>query len=164
MKKWMFLSAIVSALVLPSISFGMDGSSGCGPGWFILKENSLVSSSLRATTNGILWPSSTIGMTAGTSNCTQHKIVVKEKESLHFATMNYYELKAEAARGEGNYLSAFSDTIGCPKASRADFSTKVRANYNNVFSDGERRPDQMLIEVYKVILQDPALVRACSLS
>ena len=79
--------------------FAADGSSGCGPGWYLFKENSLVSSAFRATTNGILFPSVTFGMTFGTSNCTQHKLVLKEKESLHFVTENYFEVQADMARG-----------------------------------------------------------------
>ncbi|MBX2988756.1 MAG: DUF3015 family protein [Bdellovibrionaceae bacterium] len=159
------LIGMISSVLFLSTGTAMaaDGSSGCGPGWYLLKENSLVSSSLRATTNGVLMPVVTVGMTVGTSNCTQHKIVMTEKESLHFATMNYYELMGEAARGEGVYLSAFSDTIGCPKAARAEFGRKIQGQYRQVFSDGQRRPEQMLESVYKVILQDSSLVRACSL-
>jgi hypothetical protein len=163
MKKLILFGVLAAFLTLPSIGQATDGSSGCGPGWYILKDDSLVSSALRVITNDFLFPVSTLGMTSGTSNCTQHKIVLKEKESLHFATMNYHELKAESARGEGIYLSAFSDTIGCGKAHRADFSRKVQSNFGKVFSNGKQEPAQMLEEVYKVILQDPTLIQSCSL-
>src|SRR4051794_31289808 len=92
-------------------AFAMDGSSGCGPGWYLLKDTSIVSSALRATTNGILFPVYTFGMTFGTSNCTQHKLVLKEKESLYFATHNHFELKGNIAKGDGEYLSAFATTM-----------------------------------------------------
>ena len=163
MKKFILFGVLATFLCLPSIGQAMDGSSGCGPGWYVLKDDSLVSSVLRALTNDILFPVSTIGMTFGTSNCTQHKIVLKEQESLHFATMNYHEIKAESARGGGVYLSAFSDTIGCGKAHRADFSRKVQSHFDQVFPGGNQQPAQMLEEVYKVILLDPTLVQSCSL-
>ena len=38
-----------------------DGSSGCGPGWYVTKKNSLLSSAIRATTNAILIPTVTLG-------------------------------------------------------------------------------------------------------
>ena len=95
------LILFILATVISGTAYGADGSSGCGPGWYILKDNSLVSSALRATTNGILVPVVTLGMTFGTSNCSKHKIVKKEKESLHFVTMNYFELKA------GQYRSVY---------------------------------------------------------
>ena len=44
--------------------------------------NSLLSSSLRATTNAILL-NGTFGMTFGTSNCSKHSIVKKEFQKIH---------------------------------------------------------------------------------
>ena len=32
------------------VSFAKDGSSGCGPGWYIAKDKSILSFALRATT------------------------------------------------------------------------------------------------------------------
>lgn len=147
-----------------SIAGAADGSSGCGPGWYVFKENSLVSSALRSTTNGFLAPVVTLGMTSGTSNCTQHKIVLKEKESLHFASMNYYELKRDAAKGEGEYLSAFATTIGCPAQAQARFNQKVRGSYGEVFRAGAKvDAESALLEVYKIILSDKELTAQCSL-
>lgn len=163
MKKWTIFVAMMVSLATPMAAMAMDGSSGCGPGWFILKDNSLVSSALRAITNGVLFPVSTIGMTVGTSNCTQHKIVMTEQQSLHFATQNFYELKGEAARGEGAYLQAFAQTIGCGKSARVLFGQRLQSHYGEVFKE-TRRPEQMLENVYKVILSDDSLTRQCSLS
>lgn len=146
-----------------SLTLAADGSSGCGPGWYILKDNSLVSSFLRNMTNVILFPTTTIGMTVGTSNCTKHKIVLHEQESLHFATQNYFEILAQASRGQGTTLAAFSDTIGCPVASRAYFAEKFQKNFVQVFSSSQVGPEKMLQEVYRFILTDETLTRACSL-
>jgi len=145
-------------------AWAADGSSGCGPGWYVFKNNSLVSSALRATTNGILMPVVTLGMTFGTSNCTQHKLVLKEKESLHFATMNHFQLKSEIAKGSGEYLSAFAATMGCPSGAQTRLNEHVKAQYSSVYPDARVQPDQVLVEVYKVILSDPELTRQCSLS
>lgn len=155
---YVLLVLFVSGPVLAS-----DGSSGCGPGWYILQENSLVSSALRATTNGILFPVVTIGMTFGTSNCTQHKIVLKEKESLYFATMNHYELKADLAKGNGEYLSAFASTMGCPASAQSRLNEKLRSNYSKVYPDSGVKPDGVLVEVYKTIFSDVELTNKCSL-
>lgn len=151
------------ALIFSSTAFAADGSSGCGPAWFVLKDNSLVSSALRATTNGILFPVVTIGMTIGTSNCTRHNLVETEKESLHFVTMNYFELKGEIAKGEGQFLSSFSSTMGCPSETQAELAKALKQNYKNVFPSSDIQPETALTEVYKVILADPHLVNQCSL-
>lgn len=161
MKKFIVLS-FLSLLSLPA--FSSDSSSGCGPGWYIFKDNSLVSSALRLTTNGILFPSVTLGMTLGTSNCTQHKIVRTEQESLKYATENYYELLADTSLGQGEFLSQFSDVIGCQQQTKAMFSSKMRENFGHIFKTHKPQPDQVLIEVYKIILTSPDLTRSCSLS
>ncbi len=157
------LTALFLVLNLSSIAQAADGSSGCGPGWYILKDNSLVSSFLRTMTNGFLFPTTTIGMTVGTSNCTKHKIVQTEQESLHFATQNYFEIMSEASRGQGTTLAAFSDTIGCPVTARARFAERFQKNFVQVFSKSEVGPSKMLQEVYRFILNDESLTRACSL-
>ncbi len=140
-----------------------DGSSGCGPGWYLFKENSLVSSALRATTNGILFPVVTIGMTFGTSNCTQHKLVLKEKESLYFATQNHFELKGDIAKGQGEYLAAFSSTVGCPPSAYTQLQKQLKAGFSNVYPSDDMNPAHVLTEVYKVILSDQDLMAKCSL-
>lgn len=151
------------ALLISGSVFAEDGSSGCGPGWYILKDNSLVSSSLRATTNAVLFPVTTIGMTMGTSKCTEHKIVLKEKESLYYTTNSYYELKGEAAKGNGPYLTAYAETIGCEPRAQERFNQAIKENYEKIFKAGQPNPESSLIEVYKTILNDRDLTNQCSL-
>ncbi|MFN8845688.1 MAG: DUF3015 family protein [Bdellovibrionales bacterium] len=158
-----FFALIV--MLLANTSYSADGSSGCGPGWYILTENSLVSSSLRSTTNGMLAPVATIGMTFGTSKCTKHKIVLKEKESLYFVEQNYYELKTQAAQGGGAYVTALAQTMGCATGAEVPLSQELQKSYNTVFpATPSPQPDSSLIEVYKIILQSPVLSQKCNSS
>lgn len=154
---------VMAMMGLSQTARAMDGSSGCGPGWYILKENSLVSSALRATTNGVLVPVVTLGMTVGTSNCTQHKIVLKEKESLHFATMNHFELKRDLAKGNGEYLEAFATTMGCPATAQTRLNNRLRSSFERIYPDAGLQPDRTLLETYKTIFSDRELTEKCSL-
>lgn len=163
MRKLLFLFTLAFATNAGTV-YAADGSSGCGPGWYIFKENSLLSSALRATTNGMLFPVVTIGMTFGTSNCTRHKLVLKEKESLYFATQNHFELKTDMAKGSGEYLNAFAATVGCPARALPRLSGKLRANFKRTYFPAEVNPEKTVIETFKVILSDPDLTRQCSLS
>lgn len=158
--KNIFIGIIV---LLSTNAFASDGSSGCGPGWYLFKKNSLVSSSLRATTNGVLYPVVTIGMTFGTSNCTRHSIVKKEKESLHFVTHNRYELQSEVAKGHGEYVSALAETIGCMPGAKSHFINKLQDNYEKIFSNNNSTPDAILLETYKIIFSDKTLFQQCAL-
>lgn len=158
------MKLILSLLILLCIVdvSAKDGSSGCGPGWYILKENSIVSSSLRATTNGIFFPTTTIGMTIGTSNCTRHKIVLHEKKSLHFVTHNFHELKSEISKGNGDYLLALNEVLGCNPKDVSFFSKKVKKSYKKIFNS--KKPEKVLYNIYNTILRDKKLVQSCSLS
>lgn len=148
--------------MISSISaFAADGSSGCGPGWFVFKDTSLISSALRATTNGILFPTTTIGMTLGTSNCSKHNIVLKEKEIIHYALNNFYEIQSEAAQGNGEYLNAFAQVVGCQN--NEAFNSKLKENFEKVFKYDHQQTEDMVIEVYKVILTDSILSQSCTL-
>ena len=153
-------------LIVTLVSFSTmakDKSSGCGPGWYIMKKNSILSSALRITTNAVLFPSVTLGMTFGTSNCSKHSIVKTEKKSLHFVVQNFYELKGDTAKGGGDFIAAYGKTIGCKSQDLDYFSKKLQNDYKHVFKKSIKSED-VLLETYKVILADPILVKSCSLS
>jgi len=154
---------ILSLLVLSvSVSaFAMDGSSGCGPGWYVAKDNSLLSSSIRATTNAILIPSVTLGMTFGTSNCSKHSIVKLEKERIKFATENYFEIATDSAKGQGEFLAAYGELMGCSVESIELFSKSMQGQFKTIFSKDNIEPEGLVKETYKVILQNSKLTQAC---
>lgn len=156
MKKLLLVMlAIVSTQVLAK-----DGSSGCGPGWYVAKKNSLLSSSLRGTTNGFLAPTVTFGMTFGTSNCAKHSIVKMEKETLKFITDNYYEVAFESSKGEGDFISSYQELLGC-QSSQTYFKTQIKNNFGKIYNGGENTPEQVLKETYNVILKDARLANNC---
>jgi hypothetical protein len=154
-----------------SASLAADGSSGCGPGWFVFKQNSLVSSSLRMTTNGILWPSVTVGMTLGTSNCAKHSIVQRSHRSLHFAAFNSDILAVEMAQAQGETLSAYAAAWGCSWTTQDRFNAVMQANYDHIFMDpavknalGRTDASALNDRVAGAIANDPVLVAACQAS
>ncbi len=154
------VSLLLIAFTLSFSVAAKDSSSGCGPGWFVFKKNSLVSSALRVTTNGILFPFVTLGMTFGTSNCSKHSIVLKEKESLKFATENYYELAADVAKGEGDFLTAFNETLGCHKDASKFLNQEMKSNYKKIFNE-KANPEQLMIQTYNLIFTKENLAKSC---
>lgn len=163
----------LSSIFLAEEVKAIDGSSGCGPGWYVLKDNSMLSSALRATTNGILFPSSTIGMTFGTSNCTKHSLVLKEKESLYFITQNFYDLQNQISQGKGEYLQAFADVVGC-RGSSENFnylSNALQREYHSIYNDDismnknskNLQNENVLKKIYFIIINDSKLTKYCSI-
>lgn len=157
-----WFSALVG-LMLCTSAWGADGSSGCGPAWYVFKENSLVSSSLRSITNSILWPSSTLGMTLGTSNCAKHKIVEQEKAGVHFATMAGQELLLEMAQGQGEHLTAFAHTLGCDAHAAAAVSEALQRNFEAVAPTSDVSPEALVGNALGVIHSDKRLSAQCSI-
>jgi hypothetical protein len=158
------MKVILSGLFLFSLSFGAmaaDGSSGCGPGWYIAKDNSLLSSSIRSTTNAILGVSVTFGMTFGTSNCQKHSIVKNEMEDLKFATENYFEIAADSSKGEGQFLAAYAELMGCKGESINSFKTQMKNNFKELFNQDSINPEKLVKETYMLILRDENLVKSC---
>ncbi len=153
MKKLVLLAffALMSSNLLAA-----DGSSGCGAGWYVFKDNSLISSALRGTTNATFL--STIGMTFGTSNCSKHKIVQKEQEAVHFAEANYEVLMIEMGQGQGEFISALGGLVGCQGT---EFGAAMQANYERVFNESVTNGNSFYQSFKGAVMTSPELARAC---
>lgn len=136
--------------------FAADSSSGCGAGWYVFKENSLISSALRASTNATFF--STVGMTFGTSNCAKHKIVQKEKEAIHFAEANYDTLMIEMGQGQGEFMAALSALVGCEGE---NFGTAAQSNYTKLFNESVKDGASFYQNFKGVVMTSPELGKAC---
>ena len=118
-------------LALASMSFAIfagDGSSGCGLGWQVAPKQSLLSSFSRSVTHVIL--PNTFSMTFGTSGCSQHSIVKKDRAVEHFVEANLENLQIEMAQGNGETLLALGELMGCDsqfasRSQNAEFATSA---------------------------------------
>jgi hypothetical protein len=157
--------AVVAVLAFTFVSsaFADDGSSGCGLGWQVTKRKSLVSSSVRATTNGLFY-NNTLGMTSGTSGCEKHSLVKNERAVEHFVEANYNNLMVEMAKGEGEYVQALAYVMGCDENSVSQFSTMTRKNYGSIFTSDDVGPQQLIQNVKSHVSHDSALAASCSAS
>lgn len=165
MKLTTIIKAILfSATISATTAFAVDGSTGCGPGWYIFKENSFVSSALRGTTHGMLSPVVTLGMTFGTSNCAQHKLVLNDKRGLHFVTHNTHNLVAETSMGRGESLGALAATMGCGWKSQARFNDVMKNNFDSIFSTTDAAPQEIYGLMIDAVGSDKELAASCTLN
>lgn len=139
-------------------TFAGDSSSGCGLGWAVFKDTSLVSSALRATTNAFFL--NTIAMTSGTSGCAKHSIVKNDKKSLHFMDANKHQLMTEMALGNGEYVSALSQLMGCEEVA---FTQNMRENFQNVFVREDMPARELVNRVQMQIISNKELAASCGL-
>lgn len=123
-----FATLLVAASLFLGASQAMaaDGSSGCGPAWYVFKENSFLSSFARAFTNGILSPVVTIGMSFGTSNCAKHSLVLNDQGSLEFAAKSMDILRHDMAKGQGEHLNAYIASFGCNELVRPELASALQ--------------------------------------
>ena len=97
------------ALISATSVMAADSSSGCGMGWQVAPNQSLISSSTRSIVNATF--SNTIAMTLGTSGCAKHSIVKNDAKGIHFAEANLNQLAIEMARGNGEFVTSFSSVF-----------------------------------------------------
>lgn len=142
MKKTLVAMTVVAAVSAAVVAKAEDKSSGCGFGWQVAKENSLVSSFTRNLTNETT--SNTFGMTSGTSGCDKHSIVDVNKSEEHFAEANYNSLMIEMAQGEGTYLTSLAYVMGCDSAQLSQFIEMSQKNYPKYFPAQGGNPTQMI--------------------
>ena len=147
----------IAILSLPLAISAADSSSGCGLGWMLLKENSLVSSSFRATTNAMF--SSTIGMTLGTSGCAKHKIVKLDKKEIHYAEVNFDHLLRDFSMGKGQFAKNFAAVLGCDQGMQKEFSKhmQLKLDYENI-----HQPQELLERVHAELERNPKLKGRCN--
>ncbi len=131
------LLILAMALAIPALSHARDSLDGCGLGWEVTDKETYLGTTTRVTTNITVPP--TFGMTTGTLGCKQLDFAVNEREAVNFVAQNYPSLKQQLATGQGEYVEALVEVMGCGNNVEA-----VRANYNTVVA-----PAQNGVELYK---------------
>ncbi len=152
MKKIVVAVVFLSGLSAFAAGAGSDKSSGCGLGWEIAPQKSLISSYTRSITNAST--SSTSGMTSGTSGCDRHSIVDNEKLDIHYAEVNFHSLMLEMAQGHGEYLNGFATVLGCSDANISQFSKMAQKHYKSLMPSQNASPTQLVDGARRTMKQE----------
>ena len=130
------------------------GMAGCGLGSIIFKKNNKMQI-LAATTNVYAFQTSAI--TTGTSNCKEGNAMAQLKmEQEVFVSANLNSLSKDVAQGEGRYLRAFAEVLGCSGDELFDaFADASRSNYGSIFSSN--KPKDVLNNYLNVVRSDNRL-------
>ncbi len=149
---------LASVLIVGFASAAFANDAGCGLGSLIIQKNSKLSQLFAITTNAT-FSSQVFGITTGTSNCSASGLVYNYKEATVYAEANMPSLKVEMARGEGENLSAFAQTMGCHDS--AAFGKMTKTKYQTIFPSSDVDAHQMLSNVRTEIEKDPSLKQIC---
>jgi hypothetical protein len=136
------------ALLFAGAAFGGQAASntGCGLGtilWGNKADNSVLSQSLQATTNGILG-NQTFGITSGTLDCEQPANVAASERLMEFTVANMDNLARDIARGEGESLETLAELLAVPEQNRGEFYANLQGNFADIFSTGEESAANVL--------------------
>ena len=115
------------------------GTDSCGLGWQVTDKKTMVATTTRGTTNAVV--PATFGMTTGTLGCDQHSFAKREVNSAVYAANNFETLSTEAAQGQGEFVTAFADSMGCSDS--AAIGKLMQDNYASVSASSNG------IEMYK---------------
>lgn len=145
--------AIAAQLGLP-LAQAADSSNGCGLGWELTSKQSLLSSAIRQTTNTIL--PNTFSMTSGTSGCAKHEIVQNDERAVYYAVNNYDSILPEIAQGQGEFLAAFGEALGCDANAQVLLGQKLQSETGAILENA-RDGVALYREVRTRMATDPVL-------
>lgn len=124
-------------VLLLSLSFssayaekGGYGMAGCGLGAIVMGNKGGQISA--ATTNGTGFNQG-FAITSGTSECLEPGQMAQVQAQQDFVATNLEELSKEMAKGEGQYLEAFSQTLGCSSEAYPAFASHMKSSYGKIF-------------------------------
>lgn len=122
------------AIVLASVGAqAADTFDGCGLGWQVTQDKTVIATTTRGTTNSVVPP--TFGMTTGTLGCDKFTaIAANEKQTAEYVAKNFDSIRTQLAVGNGEYVDATAQSFNCDSAS---FGSQVQKNYNTVVAPAQ---------------------------
>jgi hypothetical protein len=126
--------AALATIAAASSMAAQNNVGTCGVGSKIFAGQSGIAPQVLAmTTNGSLM--NTVGVTFGTSGCTQDGIVTSTWKTAMFIDGNRVALARDAAAGQGESLATLADVMGVKAADRDLFAATIKANFASVFAN-----------------------------
>lgn len=119
------------------------------------------SSKCSKITNGVLGGLlSTTSYVFSTGDCAM--IGMAEHDKKVFIAHNLDQMTIDAARGQGEYLSAYASLSGCSKSASEKFGNTLQSNFTKVFGHKlDHSPEQAYGKIEGVISNDPDLKKLC---
>lgn len=137
MKKAVVLVVLTAVMLFAGTSMAAtlnQKNTGCGLGSMLFAEqNGLASQTFAVTTNGT-FGNGTFGITSGTSNCDKPASFSSNEKLQEFVADNMDNLARDIARGNGEYLNTLAVLAGVPEGSRADFYSRLQANFSTIYT------------------------------
>lgn len=152
------ISAIVFAQAGPSLAAWGDGP-GCGLGKVVFEKEpkSILLQHIGSTLNV---PSQPFALSTGISGCTNNGMIVKEKQTTMFASLNFENLSQEMAQGHGEHLASLAKLMGVPSERQAEFFALAQDRYLSLMQEEDVSPKAMLTALQAAMARQSAVAEA----
>jgi hypothetical protein len=160
MKRTLFGLALVAVSMS---SFAVSpGGSDCGWGNMLFKGKSGIGPHfLASTTNGTSGNAS-FGMTSGTNGCSVNgSLTYGGKPMINLASI-MDEFSEDAARGDGEAMTAVAVSFGVEPQDRDAFSAMVHSNFSTVFPSENVTAGEVMESLVTLMKQDQRLSKYVS--
>lgn len=159
MKKMkLVLSVAAMITVLPMSAMAADASGSCGVGSMAFSGKKGVAPQVLAmTTNGTFFQ--TVGVTFGTSGCTQDGVVVSNWKMAAYIDGNKSKLAMDMSKGNGETLDSLAQLIGVKDGDRAAFNRVTKENFAKIFVGEQASAEQIALGLKQVLAADSTLAQ-----
>ena len=158
MKK-LIVAAVFALIAAPATaSAAAYGSAGCGLGSMVFEPSNDFMQLFAGTTNGS-FGSQSFGISTGTSNCSGEEATASLDQQA-FVKINYASLLRDAARGNGEYLSAFATLLGCDATTHTAFFNYAQTN--PALFNSNSQPLDVLANVKSDLAKDATFSNSCT--
>lgn len=152
------MKKIAAGLLLLSSSSAFavaPGGGGCGWGNALFEGQSGPAPHVLAVTTNGTSGNNTFGMTTGTNGCDVSGKIGYSGKSMLAAVMD--EFSEDAAKGEGEALTAVSVAMGIQPEDRAKFAQLTHDKFNTIFPNQNVTAEQVYNSLQQVMKSDSQL-------
>jgi hypothetical protein len=151
----------LSALVLGALlALGLgtpalaDNDVGCGIGTRLFEgKTGLMPHLLASCTNGYTLQS--VSLTFNSFGCDSTGTVAADAELRKFAAANIDQISRDAARGEGESLSALASLLQLPAEQHGAFGLYMRDHFVELFPHQDVSSNELLDSLYRLLAEQP---------
>src|SRR3989344_1514294 len=160
MLKKLAVVAVIAAFPVGAMAAGAaaDASGSCGVGSKLFEnQRGIAPQVLAMTTNGTFFQ--TIGVTLGTSGCTQDGVVKSNWKTAMFIDGNKTKLASDMSPGSGETLESLAKLIGIQDQHKAAFFQATKDNFSRIFATDNVATDQVVASLKQVLAADSVLAQ-----
>lgn len=143
-------------LLASSSAFAVaPGGGGCGWGNALFEGQSGPAPHILAVTTNGTSGNNTFGMTTGTNGCSTSGAIGYSGKSMLASVMD--EFSEDAAKGEGEAMTAVSVAMGVSAEDRAHFAQLTHSNFSTIFPNQDVTAEQVYTSLQSMMKSDTQL-------